>query len=194
MSEYPVDINENNTTMIPPPSAHPTEQSEVENHEPVDRVAQFSGNLLDRGDSIIYAIVGLCFFLAALIALGFSFWNFANSMLQLSAPHANGPVSYVADAIVAIISDLLLVLIIMEVMSTVIHYLKTHSTTLRPFLFIGIVSGVRGILSISARLSVNPITTTGDEFNHAMLELAVYAGVILALGITLKLLGKLVED
>lgn len=193
MSEYPVDINEHNTTMIPPPSVHPAEQSEVEHHEPVDRIAQFSGNLLDRSDSIIYAIVGVCFFLAALIALGYCFWNFANSMMQLSAPHANGQVAYVADAIVAIISDLLLVLIIMEVMSTVIHYLKSHSTSLRPFLFIGIVSGVRGILSIGARLSVNT-STTGVEFNQAMIELAVNAGVILALGITLKLLGKLVED
>ena len=195
MSEYPVDINENTTPFPAPsfPSVHPTAQSEEENHEPVDRIAQFSGNLLDRGDSIIYAIVGACFFLAAIIALGYCFWNFANSMMQLSAPHANGQVGYVADAIVAIISDLLLVLIIMEVMSTVIHYLKSHSTSLRPFLFIGIVSGVRGILSIGARLSVNT-STTGNEFNQAMIELAVNAGVILALGITLKLLGKLVED
>jgi uncharacterized membrane protein (DUF373 family) len=190
MSEYPVDIDEDNSTMIPPTA---TGHNEKESHTQVDRIAQFSGNLLDRGDSIIYAIVGACFFLAAIIALGYCFWNFWNTMMQLPAQQANGQAGYIADAIVAIISDLLLVLIIMEVMSTVIHYLKSHSTSLRPFLFIGIVSGVRGILSIGARLSVNT-STKPDEFNHAMIELGVNAAVILALGITLKLLGKLVED
>lgn len=190
MSEYPVDINNDNRSLLPSPA---TDHHEKEGHESSDRIGQFAGNLLDRGDSIIYAIVGACFFLAALIALGYCFWNFWNTVMQLPAQQASGQAGYIADAIVAIISDLLLVLIIMEVMSTVIHYLKSHSTSLRPFLFIGIVSGVRGILSIGARLSVNT-STKPDEFNHAMIELGVNAAVILALGITLKLLGKLVED
>jgi uncharacterized membrane protein (DUF373 family) len=80
----------------------------------------------------------------------------------------------------------------MEVLGTVIHYLKAHATSLRPFLFIGIVSATRGILSIGARLSVEHVT--GQEFTSAMIELGVSAAVILALGITLKLLGRLVED
>ena len=37
--------------------------------KPEDPIATFSGNILDRGDSIIYAIVGACFFLGALFAL-----------------------------------------------------------------------------------------------------------------------------
>lgn len=90
------------------------------------------------------------------------------------------------------ISDLLLALIIMEVLGTVIHYLKAHATSLRPFLFIGIVSATRGILSIGARLSVGEVKP--GEFTNAMIELSVNAAVILALGITLKLLGRLVED
>ena len=90
------------------------------------------------------------------------------------------------------VSDLLLVLIIMEVLGTVIHYLKAHATSLRPFLFIGIVSATRGILSIGARLSIENVD--GPAFTSAMIELGVSASVILALGITLKLLGKLVED
>ena len=188
MADYPGDINEPTfSTMLP---STPGTSGEKVEHEPFDRIGQFSGNLLEKGDSFIYAIVGACFFLAAIIALGYCFWNFWNTIVHVPA---TGQAGYIADAIVAIISDLLLVLIIMEVMSTVIHYLKSHSTSLRPFLFIGIVSGVRGILSIGARLSVNT-STNADEFNHAMIELGVNAAVILALGITLKLLGKLVED
>lgn len=90
----------------------------------------------------------------------------------------------------------LLVLIIMEVLGTVTHYLKSHETSLRPFLFIGIVSATRSILSIGAKLSVGQESTNTltPGFESAMIELGVSALVILALGITLKLLGRLVED
>ena len=173
-------------------------------HEPEDRIAAFSGNFLERSDSLIYAIVGICFFLGAFFALGYSFWDFGSVMVDVQgAVQAAGlnpathqpittPQAVVAGAIIKLVSDLLLVLIIMEVMGTVIHYLKSHATSLRPFLFIGIVSATRGILSIGARLSVNQVT--GSDFNNAMIELGVNGAVILALGITLKLLGKFVED
>ena len=159
-------------------------------HEPEDRIAAFSSNLLDRGDSLIYAIVGICFFVGALFALGYSFWNFGVDMapvFTLTAQPAG-----VAKAIIQLVSDLLLVLIIMEVLGTVIHYLKAHATSLRPFLFIGIVSATRGILSIGAKLSVGEVK--GGEFTNDMIELGVSAAVILALGFTLKLLGRFVED
>jgi len=168
----------------------PVEFSQSRNHEnhreAEDRIATFSSNILDRGDSIIYAIVGLCFFVGALFALGFSFWDFTAQMQTVSKP------SDIGLGIIKLVSDLLLVLIIMEVLSTVIHYLKEHATSLRPFLFIGIVSATRGILSIGAKLSVGEVT--GSSFNNAMIELGVNAAVILALGITLKLLGKFFEN
>jgi hypothetical protein len=76
----------------------------------------------------------------------------------------------------------------------VIHYLREHATSLRPFLFIGIVSATRGILSIGARLSVGGEKVSPQEFTTSMIELAINATVILALGITLKLLGKMPTD
>lgn len=161
-----------------------------------DPIARISAHFLDNGDSAIYAIVGICFLIGGLIALGYAFWDFGNHLVD----HANfintkflQPAD-LANAIIQFISDLLLVLIIMEVLGTVTHYLQSHTTSLRPFLFIGIVSATRGILSIGARLSVESTRPAGPEFNTAMIELGVNAAVILALGITLKLLGKLVED
>ena len=172
-------------------------RSHRNHHEAEDRIAIFSSNILDRGDSIIYAIVGICFFVGALFALGYSFWDFGSTMFNIStiANQASPPLTpqaVVASAIIKLVSDLLLVLIIMEVLSTVIHYLKEHATSLRPFLFIGIVSATRGILSIGARLSVQSVK--GPDFTDAMIELGVNAAVILALGITLKLLGKFFEN
>lgn len=159
-------------------------------HEHEDPFASWTGRMLDRGDTIIYAIVGACFFLGGFFALGYSFWNFINYLVV----HYPLSPTDVAESIVQLISDLLLVVIIMEVLGTVIHYLRSHVTSLRPFLFIGIISATRGILLIGARLTVQSGAHTTKNFTSDMIELGVNAAVILALGITLRLLGKSVDD
>lgn len=153
-------------------------------------LAIFSSGWLDYAETVIYVIVGTAFLIGAICALGYSFWNFYLSMAGAFGKGGGG-VSGIAPVVIQFVSDLLLVLIIMEVLSTVLHYLKSHTTSLRPFLFIGIVSATRGILSIGARLSVG--THIGGEFNHDMIELGVNAAVVLALGLTIKLLGKQLE-
>ena len=153
------------------------------------RWTAFSLHLLDEGDSLIYAIVGLCFFIGSLFALVYSFWNF-----YLLITTADFDPAKVGQAIIQFISDLLLVLIIMEVLGTVTHYLKARATSLRPFLFIGIISATRGILSIGARLSVEGSGVSFAEFRNAMIELGVNGAVILALGVTIKLLGRSADD
>ena len=183
------------------PNTPTQHQLNIQSHKPHDPISHFSAIFLEKSDSLIYSIVGFCFFLGGLFALGYSFWDFGTTMhdvfMNVVPAHDPGtlpptPQAQVAGAIIKLVSDLLLVLIIMEVLGTVIHYLKSHATSLRPFLFIGIISATRGILSIGARLSVENVT--GPEFNRSMIELGVNALAILALGITLKLLGKLVED
>jgi uncharacterized membrane protein (DUF373 family) len=183
VSEHQIGVSEEDN---PSPVEISQDRNRHNHREAEDRIANFSSNILDRGDSLIYAIVGVCFFAGALFALGYSFWDFTIAIVKVTEP------SSVGTAIIKLVSDLLLVLIIMEVLSTVIHYLREHATSLRPFLFIGIVSATRGILSIGARLSVSEVS--GSAFTNAMVELGVNAAVILALGITLKLLGKFVED
>lgn len=158
-------------------------------------LAHSSGVLLEQGDTVVYAIVGACFFLGAIFTLGYSFWDFGSLVFTsqgLFYSPDTAPQVVAASAIIRLISDLLLVLIIMEVLGTVVHYLKSHATSLRPFLFIGIISATRGILSIGARLSVE--TVKPDDFERSMIELGVNALAILALGITLKLLGKMGDD
>ena len=182
MSDYRTDVNEQDSASNATDHVEPEET----HHQPQDRIAAIASKLLDRGDSIVYAIVGICFFLGGFFALGYSLWDFVTAIRNPTVPGA------ISNAIIKLVSDLLLVLIIMEVLSTVIHYLKAHATSLRPFLFIGIVSATRGILSIGARLSVENVK--GQDFINDMIELGVNAVVILALGITLKLLGKLVDD
>ncbi|HET9999794.1 MAG TPA: phosphate-starvation-inducible PsiE family protein [Ktedonobacteraceae bacterium] len=165
-----------------------------QHHGRNDPVARIAAHFLDNGDSVIYAVVGVCFLVGGLIALGYAFWDFADHLIDLPLHILLTP-AILAGAIIQFVSDLLLVLIIMEVLGTVTHYLQSHTTSLRPFLFIGIVSATRGILSIGAKLSVETSRPgNAQDFTNAMIELGVNAAVILALGITLKLLGKLVED
>jgi uncharacterized membrane protein (DUF373 family) len=183
MDEQTTNPNDQENTTMQPMSAQDAESLPKE-----DRIASVSGHLLDRVDSLIYAIVGLCFLIGAVCALIYSFWDFGH--LIYTAFAQNIP-SDIARSIIQFVSDLLLVLIIMEVLGTVIHYLKARAISLRPFLFIGIVSSTRGILSIGARLSIQHMQS--KDFLTSMIELGVNAAVILALGITLKLLGKLIE-
>jgi len=158
-------------------------------HDDDDRIARFSSRFLDRGDSLIYAVVGICFFAGSLFTLGYAFWDFGASLSHIGG---DSPQTVVATAIITLMSNLLLVLIIMEVLGTVVQYLKLHATSLKPFLFIGIISATRGILSIGARLSVSELAD--GAFTRTMIELGIDAAVILALGITLKLLGRDLDD
>jgi uncharacterized membrane protein (DUF373 family) len=203
MEDYTSDIQEQDSTSR---SHHPI--LPTRHHKPpIPKEHQHSyrhaGRLLDRADTFIYAIVGICFLLGAILALGYTFWDLSVQAFIVipNEPALDQRPVIAAGAIIQFVSGLLLVLIIMEVLGTVIHYLKSHETSLRPFLFIGIISATRSILSIGARLSVATGAATsadaaakGTEFMHAMIELGVSAAVILALGITIKLLGNLVDD
>ncbi len=80
------------------------------------------------------------FLLAAILALVYTSWAFGVSMITLPTFPVDKQPGQVAQAIIEFVSGLLLVLIIMEMLGTVIHYLQVHATSLRPFLFIGIVS------------------------------------------------------
>src|SRR5579884_3708926 len=86
-----------------------------------DRFAIISGNMLDRADTYIYAIVGVCFLLGTLFTLGYSFWDFAIALMQVPDVKIIDQPAAVVGAIIKLISDLLLVLIITEVLGTVIH-------------------------------------------------------------------------
>ena len=183
---------ERENNLPPSPETLHTQHNKSANQSEV-RFALYSGRFLDRADSVVYAIVGACFLLAAILALVYTFWAFGISNIGLRTLPMDQQPGREAQAIIEFVSGLLLVLIIMEMLGTVIHYLQVHATSLRPFLFIGIISATRSILSIGARLSVEGINLGATDFTYAMFELGVSAAVILALGITIKLLDGLVE-
>ncbi|MGZ3681105.1 MAG: hypothetical protein ACXWQR_21985, partial [Ktedonobacterales bacterium] len=65
----------------------------------------------------------------------------------------------------------------------------------KPFLIIGIISATRSILAVGARLSLAPVQQLSvTEFRVEMIELVVSAAVIVALGVTLRLIGSLADE
>lgn len=152
---------------------------------------------LEAAESVIYLLVGGCFLGVALLSLVYGIVTFGGAVAVLlrSGILERGNIGVGANAIISFVSDLLLTLIILEVMSTVVRYLQARATSLKPFLIIGIISATRGILAVGARLSLSPVQQLSvTEFRVQMIELVVNAAVIVALGVTLRLIGSLSEE
>ncbi len=155
---------------------------------------------LESTDSLVYALVGASFLIAALVSLCYSIIKFALSLGNVEGATFTDIFTSAGTgtALINFVSDLLLTLIIMEVLGTVVHYLRTRATSLKPFLFIGIISATRGVLAVGARLSVADFQqlSSGNaaEFRYSMIELGVNAGVIIALGLALRLIGRFLDE
>jgi uncharacterized membrane protein (DUF373 family) len=89
-------------------------------------------------------------------------------------------------AVVAAIDGILVVIIILDIAHTVFGHLRTSVFPVRPFLVIGILAGVRDILSASARLTLSsPLSQR--SFYDTLISLGVGVGVVVFL-----LLGLLI--
>lgn len=154
-----------------------------------------TARLLEYGEAFIQAAVGVLLLLGAVVAVGYTVYHF---IAQIRAPfiiigpsgqviHLTTPQN-LAEAIINLLSDLLLVLIIGEIFSMVLRYFQDKMILLKPFLFIGIISAARDILAVSARIAV--IEVSEPEFTQSMIELAVNLGIILGLSVALRLLRK----
>ena len=93
-----------------------------------------------------------------------------------------------AEAVVAAVDGLLVVIIILDIAHTVFGHLRTSVFPVRPFLVIGILAGVRDILSASAHLTLSgPLSQ--QSFYDTLISLAVGVGVVVFLLLGLLLLG-----
>jgi uncharacterized membrane protein (DUF373 family) len=136
--------------------------------------------MLEAADAVVYAMVGVVFFIAALGMLGYSVIVFPADLRETGF----------GLAVVTLVNDLLLVMIIMEVLRTVLSYLQERGSSLQPFLFIAAISATRRILAIGAQMSVAGENIAPDRFQKAMLDLGANAGAILAIAVALYLLRQ----
>jgi len=88
------------------------------------------------------------------------------------------------DAVLSLVEGLLFVIIMLELFRTVVSHFKEGGFQLKPFLIIGVVSGVRHVLTAGARTSLD------THFNKIMVELGVNTGIVVGLVVALVLVHR----
>lgn len=131
---------------------------------------------LEWGDQGVYIATGVAFLLIGCASLIYSLVAF---YLRLEEGFLT--------AALGLIHDLLLVLIILEIMRTIIAYVKIHTVLLEPFLHIGIIAATRRILTAGAQLTAQ---TSDALFQRYLWDTGINALVIVALGISVFLFSN----
>jgi uncharacterized membrane protein (DUF373 family) len=78
--------------------------------------------------------------------------------------------------LVHLISELMLVLILMELFRQVMRQFNRHSFSLSPFIYIGFIASIRGILLVQMGLSMGEL-----EWKEGITRLSVHAVIVLIL-------------
>jgi len=123
------------------------------------------------GEDLVHYAVAAVLLVLAMIVL----YNTLDQLLS----HGTAYATRVIDCI----NGVLLVVIVMELLHTVLAHFERGGFQLQPFLIIGIISAVRHILTIGARLTLTDVS--GDAFRHSQIELGVNSGVVLGLALSL---------
>src|SRR5512143_2696507 len=95
--------------------------------------------ILIFADDVVHVLVAAALLVSALFMLILTATNFRDMTVS---------------SILLVINDVLFVLIIMELLWTIIRYLKRQEFSLKPFLAIGIISSLRRILMLEAQMSM----------------------------------------
>ena len=133
------------------------------------------------GEDLIHYAVALVLLAVAGIVLYHSAYDLATTRQPF------------ATAATTAVNGVLFAIIILEVMRTVIAHFERGGLQLQPFLIIGIISAVRGILAVGARLSLQGATNVPSVVHDALLELGVNAAVVVGLALSLVLIRRLAE-
>ena len=140
--------------------------------------------VLERLDRLTYLFAGFVLVASAITITGYALVAFASKLKE-----------GFLEASITLINDVLLALIVLELLRTVLGFIRAKglpsvSDALIPFLVIGGISTARRILAVGASIGVEEAkgTLSTTRFNHAMIELGVSGGLIVAIGLTLVIL------
>ena len=123
-----------------------------------------------RVEDIVYVGLGVLLAAGALALLATAGVAFARTLGEAD----------LASRFVAILDQLLLVLMIIEILYTVQISFREHALMPEPFLVVGLIATIRRVLVITAELS-NVAQRDPEMFRHALLELGLLTLMVLAL-------------
>lgn len=124
-------------------------------------------------DLVHYIVIAVLLLLA-----GMALYQTGSSLLQRG--------DNIGTRVINGLNGVLFVVIVLELITTVVAHFNHGGFQLQPFLIIGVISGVRHILAIGARLSLAGAVSAA-EFRQSQIELGVESGAILALSVALWL-------
>lgn len=136
--------------------------------EKVDRVLQY-------GEDLIYLIIAVFLFGAALALLSSSIVQFLRDLQHDDS----------VTLALFVIDKILLVMMIIEILYTVRISFKSHALCADPFLIVGLIAAIRRILLISVESAYHI-----DKFYHHMIEMGILGLLILVFAGAIILLRK----
>ena len=137
-------------------------------------------SVFTRIEDVTYVGLGVLLAVSALFLLIAAAWSLIEG-LSFSGP--------AKDLTVDVLDQILLVLMIIEILSTVQVSFREHVLTPEPFLVVGLIAAIRRILIITAEFS-NPSEILEAAFRNAMFELGLLTVLIFSLVFSLYFLKK----
>jgi phosphate starvation-inducible membrane PsiE len=132
-----------------------------------------------RVEDAVYLGIGLLLAASAVALLVTTGVAFVRSMLE----------GALASRVVAMLDQILLVFMIVEILYTVQVSFREHVLVPEPFLIVGLIAALRRVLVLTAEFG-ELLTRGGTVFQNAMLELGLLTVMILALVVALVLVRK----
>lgn len=138
--------------------------------------------LMETLDGWGYITTGFSFLLIGMVVFVHAWYAFALTVTIKTIP-----------AVLALVHDLLLVIILLELFRTIINFLKTKVITLEPFLYICVIASTRRILTTGAQIAYME-EVTDQVFNRYLLDLGANVLVIVALVLAVFLARRAVSS
>jgi uncharacterized membrane protein (DUF373 family) len=135
-------------------------------------------SVMEALDGFGYITTGFSFLMIGMVVFAHSWYVFLISVGSKAVP-----------AVLALVHDLLLVIILLELFRTIINFLKTKTITLEPFLYICVIASTRRILTTGAQIAY--MEDLPDQmFHRYLLDLGANVLVVLALVLAVYLVRR----
>jgi uncharacterized membrane protein (DUF373 family) len=126
------------------------------------------GRWVERIEEVFHIVLGACLLGIAIVALYFSIMRVFETQ------------PFFPSGMIQAINDILFIIIILEILRTVVARYTDGVFQLQNFLIIGVIAAVRHKLTVGASMTL-AAGKTQVEFDRAVVELGVSAGIVVAL-------------
>jgi uncharacterized membrane protein (DUF373 family) len=133
--------------------------------------------VLELGDGVAHLFVASLLLVLAVAILGVSTYEFVHDLI------AGDPQVSFAQSGLSYLSNLLLGVIVLELLSTILTYIQARNlgSTIKDFLVVGLISSVRKILLTGAQSSLHPASTS-DFVQESIGTVITIVGICLLIG------------